>query len=532
MNAKKSPVPDPNDDNKIKLHEKAFAHLTRGMYRSPASAIRELVSNAWDAGAENVHIRTGYPHFVEMSIVDDGDGFDEEEFKRIVSGGLGNSEKRSRTSSRPDRPTIGRLGIGMFGIAQICGAFIIASKPRDGRPFKARIRLYNLLKEKLDEPNSDVIVEKTTTENEPIQEIHIGEFEMLPFDPEEFDGTGTRIVADVMHPVFTRTFTEAATTYDDGVPAREWSAVLAQAKKHHSLQEMGDYFRFFWEIAASTPIPYVSVNAVPDGRIKQFQAQLLAADFHVFIDGREIFKPIFLTGNKNGYTTIPIPQTEGTPYSRRVSFSGYLAVQEGLQIRPDELRGILIRVKGVGIGLYDPSLLDYRFNEGPRSRWITGEVYVTEGLEDALNVDRDSFNRFHPQYKYLQQVVHQLLRKKLMPMVYAELSKRSSNKADSRKAARRDALASALEETFSAKTKPISSSDAAPVLVVQAATVNKVKTKVSVATEDEETIGTKKTNRQLASSIMAIFDLAALERSTIRRREAFREALLKLLRDW
>jgi uncharacterized protein YbjQ (UPF0145 family) len=57
--------------NKIVLHEKAFAHLTRGMYRSPASAIRELISNAWDAGANTVQIRTGYPHFAVMTITDE-----------------------------------------------------------------------------------------------------------------------------------------------------------------------------------------------------------------------------------------------------------------------------------------------------------------------------------------------------------------------------------------------------------------------------------------------------------------------------
>jgi hypothetical protein len=31
---------------KIIVHEKALAHLSRGLYRSPASALRELVSNA------------------------------------------------------------------------------------------------------------------------------------------------------------------------------------------------------------------------------------------------------------------------------------------------------------------------------------------------------------------------------------------------------------------------------------------------------------------------------------------------------
>jgi HSP90 family molecular chaperone len=136
---------------KIKVHEKALAHLSRGLYRSPASAIRELVSNAWDANARSVHINTNYPHFLQLSIRDDGDGFTKDDFKNLMEGGIGNSEKRpSEPTLINGRPVIGRLGIGMLGIAQICGAFTITSAPREGEPFTARIHLYDLLKERLD----------------------------------------------------------------------------------------------------------------------------------------------------------------------------------------------------------------------------------------------------------------------------------------------------------------------------------------------------------------------------------------------
>ena|ERR1035437_2229971 len=59
---------------KIKVHERALAHLSRGLYRSPASALRELVSNAWDANATEVSIDTNYPHFFQLSVQDNGDG--------------------------------------------------------------------------------------------------------------------------------------------------------------------------------------------------------------------------------------------------------------------------------------------------------------------------------------------------------------------------------------------------------------------------------------------------------------------------
>src|SRR5260370_15545794 len=144
---------------------------------------------------------------------------------------------------------IGRLGVGMFGIAQICGSFVVASNPKEGEPFKARVRLYSLLKEELDKPDSQ-LVRRQAEGSEDSLEVDIGEYEMLEFDPDEFEGTGTRIHADVMHPVFSRTFREAI-KLPDGVPQRKWRDAVAQISKHHSLQEVGEYFRFVWEIAAS-----------------------------------------------------------------------------------------------------------------------------------------------------------------------------------------------------------------------------------------------------------------------------------------
>jgi hypothetical protein len=195
---------------------------TKGIYKGDEDEQR-IKGNAWDAQAHNVEIRTGYPHFVEMTISDDGDGFDREEFLRIVQGGLGNSEKRIRDEESPsERPLIGRLGVGMFGIAQICGSFVVSSNPKSGEPFKARVRLYSLLKEELDKSDS-TLVRQTGSDDDGFLEIHIGEYDMLSFDPEEFEKSGTRIVADVMHPVFSRTFREAI-LLKDGIPLRPWKS--------------------------------------------------------------------------------------------------------------------------------------------------------------------------------------------------------------------------------------------------------------------------------------------------------------------
>src|SRR5688500_12925829 len=78
---------------KIKVHEKALAHLSRGLYRSPASALRELVSNSWDANATFVRINTNYPVFAELSVEDNGEGITKHDFAELMGGGVGNSQK-------------------------------------------------------------------------------------------------------------------------------------------------------------------------------------------------------------------------------------------------------------------------------------------------------------------------------------------------------------------------------------------------------------------------------------------------------
>src|SRR5713226_6959464 len=96
---------------KIKVHEKALAHLSRGLYRSPASALRELVSNAWDANATHVLIDTNYPSFTQIAVQDNGHGFSRQEFEKLMEGGIGNSEKRALDEPLiHNRPLIGRLG--------------------------------------------------------------------------------------------------------------------------------------------------------------------------------------------------------------------------------------------------------------------------------------------------------------------------------------------------------------------------------------------------------------------------------------
>ena len=512
---------------KISVHEKALAHLSRGLYRSPASALRELVSNAWDANATHVLISTNYPQFVQISVQDNGDGFSRDEFEKLMAGGIGNSEKRRVDRPRiHGRPLIGRLGIGMLGIAQICGRFEVSSKPKHGDPFRADVRLYDLMREKLDSDDPSIVKDDALATG--VREVDVGEYEFLPVEEDALT-RGTRITSDDVHPTFIRSFRDSLKVPKYKEPPLDWVKCLAIISGVHTLHELGDYWKLLWELSASCPIPYINADAVPHGAVKEIQKRLVAYEFSVGVDGITLAKPVRLRGNPGGYTVEKIPLVFQNVYGRKLEFEGYIAVQEGRQLQPDELRGTMIRIKNVGVGYYDASFMDYPYNEGPRAKWVTGEVYVHSGLEDALNVDRDSFNRFHPEYRALQQYVWDLLRTKVFPKVYKQIDVRSIKREGERSRERISDLHDVVAESLGAKVRVKETSRTADRVPVE---VEKVGEQFEITFGDLSRLKTKKAQRQLAATILALYDVAVRERGDEQRRKRFEELLLALLSRW
>ncbi len=516
----------------IKVHEKALAHLSRGLYRSPASALRELVSNAWDANATRVEISTNYPNFFQITIEDNGDGFTKSDFQRLMSGGIGNSQKRPQNRKLiKNRPIIGRLGIGMLGIAQICGAFTVTSKTSSGEGFRARVHLYDLLKEKLDRDDKDVVKQAYDEQHEELKEVDVGEYDFEKFDSSTLR-RGTRIIVDDVHPTFVHSFQESITHDSFKVPPLDWAKAIRIVSSVHSLQQLGHYWRLLWELAVASPIPYISKSAVPGGLISDEQKLLESYSFRLLVDGIELRKPIWLRDKKLHYSTWKVGPHTQRIYGKDLSFHGYIVVQEGLQLKPDEFRGILIRIKNVAIGYYDPSLLDYRFNEGPRSRWVTGEIFVTGGLEDALNVDRDSFNRFHPHFRALQKFIHDLLHNHVFPASYVQIEVRSKSRSE-KKATKQlrhlkkviaDTVDSQVEIKTAHTTEEESKSEDAKVVI----SGRGKNLRIVIPSE----VKTKKSNQKLAASVLAIYEVAMRESNRSRSRDIFTKLLLRLLAKW
>jgi hypothetical protein len=138
--------------------------------------------------------------------------------------------------------------------------------------------------------------------------------------------------------------------------------------------------------------------------------------FRVLVDDIELMRPISfdsqLRGNsdigrplmffgkvRSGLGAVP-PEIGGGA----LSFEAYLYWNQ--RITPKENNGVLVRVNNASGVLFDPAFLSYQVSELTRLRQIMSEVFITEGLDAALNIDRESFNYSHPHYQYLQKWVH------------------------------------------------------------------------------------------------------------------------------
>lgn len=105
-----------------------------------------------------------------------------EKFKEIMDR-IGGSDKRAReTPAKFNRPLIGKIGIGLLAVAQICHKFtIISSTENDTKQFQAEIDLKPFHQQDAYKYNLDSGVE-------------IGEYEIFEVEKEEPNKSYTRII--------------------------------------------------------------------------------------------------------------------------------------------------------------------------------------------------------------------------------------------------------------------------------------------------------------------------------------------------
>jgi hypothetical protein len=182
----------------LRTDARVIARVTDGIYRQPGSALRELISNAYDADATRVTIRTDRPRFQRMVIEDNGSGMTPETLEHLMHH-IGGSAKRTSIGrdlgitsysdlnlSPSGRPLIGKIGIGLFSVAQLTQGFQIITKVAgDDRQTIATVVLRQYSEQVLEHPDAEYDAGKVLVWMEPSADI---------------ESHGTTIVLDAIRP--------------------------------------------------------------------------------------------------------------------------------------------------------------------------------------------------------------------------------------------------------------------------------------------------------------------------------------------
>jgi len=566
----------------VKLAAKVIGHISQGMYRTPAGAIKELISNAYDAGATYAKIHTGFPRFATFSCEDDGSGISKEKFIQLMEGGIGDSDKQATVAQigKNGRPIIGRLGVGLVSLAQICSQFKIRSFHEPSKSaFEAEIRFPPYSRQEIDR----IVAETKESEAKLIQHGQYKDTDILY----EKGKHGIIVTTTALRDTFRKTMSnlkhfankkfhkssESYPTFDRFLEA------IANPELS-SLYFASQYDQLLFGLALASPIPYIEsaskrnrletlVVKIP--QIAALQRELKGFDFRVEVDNIELRRPVILPSNleqiKAADCVIPkspkkarFTLEDGTlseevevekydipvagkderfqlfwfEYSRKVNgyplkFSGYIFLQT-TRLFPKEYQGILIRLRNVAISQYDVNVMTYPLAEGPRFSMLSSEVFVQDGLDDALKVDRDGFNTLDPQYIRLQAFVHSILHQLIFPGSWQEEKERNKRRREVRERQGNSTFGKKLREATKEKFSKI---EIVPKDERKAA-VKSVRLERSTGTikiyeshpEAKAALGRKK-NRGIAARVIAAFEVANQENSAEKRRTIF----YKLMED-
>ncbi len=533
-------MPEPEQQSgRIRVADVTLVQLSRGLYRSTATAFKELVSNAWDADAAQVRIDTNYPEFDFISCVDNGSGMSLQQFREYFAHeGIGTCSKRKggRDETPAGRPMIGRLGIGMMAIGQLCHSFEIQShyvEDGQGRAYQATIVL---------EDTHIPDIEEAIRSGGKQLTVGTWRYNEIAYDARK---RGFRIYSSDVRKTFMREMKDSVRDKEGRISFKltqlynDW-----YQKASKSVRDQGAYLETIWELMILCPLPYwdgiddfpVALDAIPPAdkntpefrRAHEFlqnrQEQLCAYNFRVAFDGIDLKRIVHLPTERGPRSRLYFIEFDNEVFETRLAFSGYLFAQL-TAVRPFDLNGVQIRLRNVGIGGYDSTYL--RFTEQIdtiRSRWVSGEIFVDIGLERALNIDRDSFNEHDEHFKSLQAEVHKNLSPVFQDIERIAAALRAERREQTERGMR-EALRGIIRErsggTLELQQRELDGDQ--PIVVV-----DEEKSQIIINTAAKP-LRKKKARQVLSAAMVAYHTALRTAKGQVQQREAFYDLLRRIL---
>ena len=438
----------------MKVAAQIIQHLSKGIYSNPANCIKELISNSFDADAGKVIVRAK-PEFDTFSITDDGDGMNYVDFSTKFLW-ISRSDKRDKRENtiKFKRPIIGKIGIGFISVSEICDKMIvISSKKGEKFKFQAEIDFEKF--------------KKTVHQKREFYEISKVKLTNMK---EEKGAHYTIILLNGLSKDF-KELLEDKDIHEAGIKiatfeGKKFESIIEEIEKKQldSSKDIGGYWRLILDVANTVPVPYLKEGPIKvknpswfkqeSKLINNLKNSINKLEFFVDFDGVIIKKPILLPGEEDIFTKkesydLYYFEEEFSDFSdsSKLKFRGYIYNQER-QIFPPHLRGIIIRIKNTSIGGSDPDFLSYPYAEKLFLPWVFGEIYIDEGLEEAMNINRSSFIITHPHFRKLKNYLHAKLHTEVFPRCRVRYTERKEETEVTEKKSREDTIKGYLKNIF------------------------------------------------------------------------------------
>jgi hypothetical protein len=324
----------------ITVNKSVVKHLSIGLYRNYALAIKELISNSYDAGATEVKIKLDLKN-KKIVVRDNGRGMDYTEFKDQYLD-VGHLKPPSKTLDELGRMRIGTFGIGFLAPLPYCKKMIVITKKRG---------------------NNKVLQASINAENF--------------FNKGSWDIKDEEVPYEIMESDLGKDIGETIVVLEDIKP--QIAEDLQRKKKSKAkIDQLSGFDKFKWTLCQYCPIQFP-----PDRKdLRDFFESSNQIPMKLWLDGKELFRNVplgskILEKAKETFGDIHVKYAIMTSYS---------------PIRPEEARGLQVRLRDVAIGFprdFDVTKLGRVLG---RLNFICGEVHIIKGLDNALMVTRDSFN--------------------------------------------------------------------------------------------------------------------------------------------
>lgn len=350
---------------KITVDKRIVRILSGSTYANFPSAIREIIINSYDADSKVVNVDVDLRKEI-ISVRDDGKGMNEEDFSfylRIA----GRARKKELLYSEAKRKIVGQFGVGFLSALPFCEKYLIETKKK----------------------GSDEIVQATISSTEYFKDdyssIDVGEIPIYGSIKKD---------ASLLSEQFTRIRLVGFSSLTKSF----FSGDYRISNRRNTIFNLDPTELLKWELAEYLPLLYDDRNTIGK-TLNELIGKTSNLPFAVFFNGVPLFRHVHC---KNILELSKDDIRIGDIRFRFFLGSNYKPLS------PIQSRYIMLRNLNVGVGDRETFGLGMEGKIYGKLAHLTGDVFITDGLNELINVSRDNFN-FSPDFEQLKEFIRNKL---------------------------------------------------------------------------------------------------------------------------